>query len=269
VAAAHVFTGIMGSERMKLCGCSSSSLVLPLLLSISISKCWSVGDYQHASLVTVRFEDILPEKIGHPLPYLHYPHFLYNRGIDDFPPEYNVIIELSNVGREGFIYLKHIYHHYHNLSEITIFSQYDHVMNIDCPVVKAIMSGHTLHKKNDGFAFVGEDCMDMSYRPFVEGYEDYGTKLEDALSHIEKVLGPKYLVPNPRFVPTGFFAVTKEAIHRNPRSFYRDLARKLGSYNNPFEGHFLERAWPEVFLSKCSATEEFHCILSLGDKQSI
>lgn len=136
-------------------------------------------------------------------------------------------------------------------------------MNGDCPVVKAIMSGHSLHHKNDGFAFVGEGCMDMTYHEFVFGYEDYGTKLEHAHEHLANVLGPKHLVKNPRFVPTGFFAVTKDAIHRNPRSFYRDLARKLGSTNNPFEGHFLERAWPEVFLSQCSATEEFTCILTL------
>lgn len=221
--------------------------------------------HTHASIVTVRFQDPLPLTIGHPLPYQKYPHYIYNRGIDDLPEEYNVITELSNVGREGFIYLKHIYLHYDNLSDITIFAQYDHVMNTKCPVVEAIMSGRHLHGFNDGFAFVGEGCMDMTDHEFIFGYEDYGTRLEDAYEHIEKVLGPKHLVKNPRFVPTGFFAVTRECIHRNPRSFYRDLARKLGSTNNPFEGHFLERAWPEVFLSKCSATEKFTCIFTLDD----
>jgi hypothetical protein len=232
----------------------------PFLLFLCLS--FSNGS-QHASLVVVRYKDPLPAQIGHPLPFLKYPHYIYNRGVDHFPSEYNEITELSNVGREGFIYLKHIYLHYLNLSDIVIFGQYDHVMNFECPAVKAIMSGKKLEQINDGFAFIGEGCMDMTYHEFVFGYEDYGTKLEEARKHIVEVLGSKHLVPNPRFVPTGFFAVTKEAIHRNSRNWYRDLARRLGSTNNPFEGHFLERAWPEVFLSQCSAGEEFHCRYSI------
>ena len=223
--------------------------------------------HQHASIVVVRFNDPLPSQLKHSLSYIKYPHYIYNRGIDDFPSEYNVIIELSNVGREGFIYLKHIYNHYYNLSDITIFGQYDHMMNYECPVVKEIMNGLHLTLENDGFAFVGEGCMDMTYHEFVFGYEDYGTEIQIAYDHIQQILGSKHLVKDPRFVPTGFFAVTKEGIHRNSRNFYRDLARKLGANNNPFEGHFLERAWPEVFLSSCSKGAEFKCILHLQKHQ--
>lgn len=93
------------------------------LFSIFLLLCPYLGwCHTHSSIVTVRYEDPLPSKLGHSLPYLHYPHFIYNRGKDDLPKEYHVITELSNVGREGFIYLKHIYLHYENLSDITIFA---------------------------------------------------------------------------------------------------------------------------------------------------
>jgi hypothetical protein len=225
-----------------------------LLLSFPTLRCWSpsLGDFKHSSLVVVRWK----KNTNETLPYSKYPHFLYNRGGHDVSSEYNVIDELSNVGREGFVYMKHLYQHYHNLSDITIFSQFDHLMRQFCPTVKKILSGGHLSPQNDGFAYVGHGCMRMAPIPFEVHYRG---KREDVPNHFLNLLGPKYIVPNPRWIPSAFFAVTKEAIHRNPRTFYRDFARRLGSKNNPYEGHFLERAWPEVFLSNCSATEVFNC----------
>lgn len=237
---------------------------LKILFLLIYLNSYSCNNLQYASIVVARYKDPLPSTLGYPLNYLKYPHYIYNKGIDDFPKEYNVIIELSNVGREGFIYLKHIYNNYYNLTNVTIFAQYDHLMGKTiCPVVEAIMNGYKLTFENDGFAFVGEGCMDMTYHEFIFGYEDYGTEIQTVYEHIHSILGEKHLVKDPRFVPTGLFAVTREAIHRNPRNFYRILAQKLGADNNPFEGHFLERAWPEVFLSTCSKEKKFHCILHL------
>jgi hypothetical protein len=215
---------------------------------------------EHAYIVTVRYLDPLPSDLKHPLWFIKYPHLVVNRGEGKFPPNVNSIESLENVGREGFVYLNFLYHHYDNLPNITIFAQYDHLMGQgECPDIKSIMEGGALPKPSDGFAFVGNGCLDDRARVFLYGYEEWGESLGVVEEHFHKFLGPGFYVKNPRFVPTALFAVSRDAVRRNPKSLYLKLARLLGSTSNPYEGHFIERAWPEIFKSTCSAGELFCC----------
>jgi hypothetical protein len=57
-----------------------------------------------------------------------------------------------------------------------------------------------------------------------------------------------------------------QAIQRNPKEYYMHLARTIGQEMNPVEGHFFERAWPQVFHSRCSSEKTFHCLLNSKTK---
>ena len=43
------------------------------------------------------------------------------------------------------------------------------------------------------------------------------------------------------------FCVSKELIHRKPKSFYEDIIKYVHYHINPEEGHFFERAWYLIF----------------------
>lgn len=214
----------------------------------------------HAVIIGVRYKDPLPTEFKHQLWFAKYPHLIYNRGKGEFPPIFNTIDMLENCGREGYVYLYHMYHNYDNLPNITIFAQYDHLLSErECPDITSIMTGKNLADINDGFAFVGNRCLDDRVRVFLYGYERWGKTLDDVTKQMDTMLGPGHAVTNPRYIPTAFFAVTKEAIHRNSKDFYRKTAQLLGYDENPWQGHFFERAWPEVFKSKCGQHELFCC----------
>mmetsp|Transcript_12064 Transcript_12064/g.12425 ORF Transcript_12064/g.12425 Transcript_12064/m.12425 type:complete len:160 (-) Transcript_12064:75-554(-) len=154
---------------------------------------------------------------------------------------------------EFFIYLKHIFLNYHKLPEITIFGRYSHFYNDkDCSAIKSILSGAKLNIINDGFAFLGEGCIDTTVHEFHNYQEFMGTYLTS-----------DHFVKNPRYVASSFFAVTRTAILRNPSSFYRDLARKFASEDYSLHHEVpenIQKIWPEVFKSKCSADVEFNCL---------
>jgi hypothetical protein len=213
----------------------------------------------HAIIIGARFQEPLPPT-HMPLWFAKFPHILYNRAEGEFPPYYNISEMAENCGREGYVYLSYLYENYHFLPNIIIFAQYDHLFREkDCPDVTSIMRGGNLSEENDGFAFVGQGCLDTRVRNFMYRYEAFAQSLAEVKEQMKMILGPDYVVKQPRYIPTGFFAVSREAVHRNPRKFYRRLAHMLGSKNSPWEGHFLERAWPEVFRSQCGQGELFCC----------
>jgi hypothetical protein len=233
-----------------------SSLYLPFSFSIHIHN---MSSY-HSVIVAVRYKDPLPTEFKYPLWFSKYPHIIYNRGHGEFAPIFNTIDLLENCGREGYVYLLHLYENYDNLPEITIFAQYDHLLGEkECPDVTAIMADGKMAAINDGFAFVGNRCLDDRVRVFLYGYERWGKTNEDVKNQMDTMFGPGYAVPNPRYIPTAFFAVTREAVHRNPRDFYRKLAHLLNYDENPWQGHFIERSWPEIFKSQCGQQRLFCC----------
>jgi len=188
-----------------------------------------------------------------------YPHLVYDRAARSIAAFNSTWQE--NVGREGYVYLKHIIDYYHELADLTIFLQADASNNpwqVHSPTfesnVHGLANGSTiLTELSDGFAFLGAEgnCMGK-ISPFStnlpRGYE----------GEFRKQLN--FVVPNPRFVPQGLFAVTKEAIRRNPVAYYAALLRKLGKHPNAAYELFLEHAWPEVFHSNCGAhPRDFFC----------
>lgn len=217
-------------------------------------------------VVIARFE----ENIDHLSWLQRIPHTIFNRGDDVIGP-LHVVERLENVGRESFLYLSYIAHNYHRLANVTVFSQASQAVKTiyndgdfrkdveDLALGRVFLPAHT-----DGFAFCiptytsvfnAQHLADLTARYgeerakiFHEGYQ--------TLLH--------FTVDNPRFSGTGCFFVTRDVILRNSRSYYVKLARLLGRENNPVEGHFFERAWPEVFHSNCSSGKDFRCLVGAG-----
>lgn len=197
----------------------------------------------------------------------NFPHTIYNRGDDLSSTPLHIVDCLENVGRESFIYLSHIVKHYHHLPNITIFSQavqsVKHLYNegdFQADVEVLSTKRKYLSPENDGFAFCIPVCATARHaqqmKDFAKKYGEKKAKIfEDGYQDIFH-----FPIDNPRYSGTGCFFVTREAIHRNPRQYYIEIARLMQSDNDPIEGHFLERAWPEVFHSTCSAGERFHCL---------
>jgi len=190
-----------------------------------------------------------------------YPHIVYDRA-DNITTEFNATWQ-ENIGREGYVYLKHIIDNYNQLANMTVFLQADacnsphhvHSASFRSNVVGLASGNITLPKEIDGFAFLAarNNCMSLLW-PY-----DYTKKLHNLfVNEFRDQLN--FPVPKPRFMSQGLFAVTKEVIHRNPVQYYVALLNKLGKENNPRYGYFLEAAWPEIFHSTCGAHPvEYYC----------
>jgi hypothetical protein len=212
----------------------------------------------HALIVTVHFKEPLPSS-QQPLSLLHYPHVIYNRGGDTFPSEYHTVTELSNVGREFFMHLKHLYLHYYHLPSLTIFGKYSHFLpEKKCPNLHHILSTKSnLSHDNDGFAFLGEGCGQETK------IDSTTTKFHNSHEAITQLLGPNYLIKNSKYLKGSFFAVTREAVWRNTRTFYLELARRFASEDYSLHHEtpqVMERLWPVIFQSHCLSDEVYHCL---------
>lgn len=231
------------------------SLLLFQQASSALSPSSHLNKSLHALIVTVRYNEPLPTSTE-PLTLLSYPHLIYNRGKDQFPSEYKTIVELDNVGKEFFIFLKYLHDHYHQLPDFIIFGRYKQFMSHNvCKNLESIMmTTSTLAKENDGFAYLGEGCgLEMKI----------SDEFSDATAHITHFLGPEYVVKHPKYIKGSFFVVSREAVLRNSQQFYQELARKFASSDYSLHHDvpaMVDKLWPLIFKSQCLSGEEFHCI---------
>jgi len=182
-------------------------------------------------------------------------HIVYNRGSEiRGKPNLKTISRYENVGRESFLYLDHIINHYDNLPDLIVFTQAAHreteVYNFTNSHFEATILGLKdgsvqLHPLSDGFAYLLPICYNFEF-----GVKTWGFRRDN---FFKKLLN--FEVAFPRFGPTGCFAVKRETILRNSKEYFSRLIRSINSENSPRVGHFIERAWPEVFHSNCSSSQ--------------
>lgn len=228
------------------------------------------------------------EPLGHLGWLRHFNHTIYNRGEMLTPSESLVAFDvLDNVGRESFIYLNHIVRNYNSLADLNVFTQAtqtwrkysDRLFMVD--VVALASRKINLSGYNDGFAFLSRTCLSvesgMSATEIRNGvpheevtdavferYPDLPLTISSVRERIKLLITNVFQAPyvdHPRFSPTGTLIVTREAIHRRSAEYYKKLARQLNDKNSPQDGYIFERVWPFIFLSNCSSTAEFHCLL--------
>eukprot|EP01038_Epipyxis_sp_PR26KG_P007688 gene7688-10458_t len=239
--------------------------------------------YEHIHIVVSRYmEDISSLKW-----ISKYPHTVYNRGTSLHSSVFKLHgsifkeeLTRKNIGRESYIYLKHIINNYHSLAHVNVFIQADasrfpHHINstaLQENVIGLAEKTKYFNPLSDGFAFIGFDknCMGMfpssvdpSWDEWLNG--QYHINWTHSLLHDSYKNVLNVSIENPRFWPSAMFAVTAKAILEKPVQYYESIIGHLDSNDPPF-GHFLERAWPEVFSSNCSQHKtEFYCFLGQPD----
>ena len=97
-----------------------------------------------------------------------YTHTIYSRSDWTYSRGLHIVPLYENVGREGFIYLSHILHHYHKLEPILIFSQADMATVRETVVRYSVneLLGNTTAIDDYGFQYIYTECMssyDHSY----------------------------------------------------------------------------------------------------------
>ena len=164
---------------------------------------------------------------------------IYNKGkklTDDF----NEIL-LSNVGREGHTYYKHIYDNYDNLTDYTIFLQgnpFDHSPNIMYNLNKYVNNKYL----NIDFEFLSEQIIDCNLSgcihhpglPLIETYEKLFNIRKKTMAF--------------QFGSGAQFIVSKRKILQKPKEFYLKIIEILDNNINPIEGFVIERFHKLIFI---------------------
>ena len=215
---------------------------------------------KNIELVVSRYNEDL--KWTNVKPFSKYPVVCYNKGTND---NYNVNylkqdIKLSNVGRESHTYLYHIINNYDNLAEITVFLPGSVNTNVYNKWKRANMLMNKLDSHNSSI-FIGAEHDNVRDELYDFKMDDYNstnpsnntlnpeTKLQ--LSSIR----PYGLWYDKHFSGidvtyisySGIFALSREHILQNPKSYYENLIHELSMSSNPEAGHYFERSWVAIF----------------------
>lgn len=171
---------------------------------------------------------------------------VYNKGrpLDTPLP----VVPLPNVGREAHTYLTHILRTYHQLPDVTVFSQawpFDHTggdFDVAWFLTDAAVSGlmldlHVREWGPDGRLQRGR--VPPSVRPARLSFTDWFAK------HVGVDLSPPGIGLS--YFAGAIFGVRRDAIRRHPKSYYEALLAELSDHPHPEEAYYLERAWPYVF----------------------
>ncbi len=155
-------------------------------------------------------------------------------------------LPLPNVGREAHTYLHHIVERYDDLADLTFFVQgkpFDHVPDLH-RILRRAAEGI---EKVDGFRWYGF-VIDEDDRTGARLFQSWSKNPDRELLDMEGFCRALWPGPTPDcfpFYPGAHFAVTADAIRRNPRSFY---AKALNlAVDHPNGAHCFERTWDRVF----------------------
>ena len=163
---------------------------------------------------------------------------VYNKGTM-LTGDFNQIM-LTNVGREGHTYYKHICDNYDNLADYTIFLQgnpFDHSPNI----ISNLNNYFNKKDLNIDFEFLSESILNSNLRicphhkglPLIKVYELlFDEKKEDMNFH---------------FGAGAQFIVSKQKILQRPKEFYIKIVEMLDKDINPIEGFVIERFHKLIF----------------------
>lgn len=181
---------------------------------------------------------------------------IYNKGADDLgdvPANWKVI-NLENIGREAQTYLYHIINNYHQLKDKILFLQgypYDHPLllplarykqadGINCQNIAAICSPAKTLAELSTEAQNQLDSNNVSVK-------------QNLIEYINQYLNPFYdATISVNFVNGAQFAITKEKILNNSKTYYQELIKTL-NYPSPVEGYYNERLWDVIFSSSLNA----------------
>jgi hypothetical protein len=166
---------------------------------------------------------------------------IYNKG-NKLTDDYNEIL-LSNVGREGHTYYKHIYDNYDNLSDYIIFLQgnpFDHSPNLFTTIkdIELLIQQGKINFKN-----ISEWIVTMS----LEGCPCHHSFLPLKDVYKKVFINKEEITHSFQFGAGAQFIVSKESIQKHSKEFYLNIINLLGYDINPIEGFVIERFHPLIF----------------------
>lgn len=190
---------------------------------------------------------------------------IYNKGPElDYKRNNLEIINLQNLGREFHTYLYHIINNYTNLADVTIFlpgscrdppvklkktnDVMNKVINTNTTVIFAQVDSKEIIETLDNFTldvWIGANRRNRmlnsekklalsTIRPFGNWYKHHFSHINDGKLKIISFFG--------------IFAIAKEHILQHPIEMYQKLLDELSVSSNPEVGHYMERAFPNIFL---------------------
>lgn len=147
---------------------------------------------------------------------------------------------LSNVGREGHTYYKHIYDNYEKLQDYTIFLQgnpFDHSPNLVQNVTKFINNTDSIM-----FEFISEHIAKTNLSGDPHHYPPL-----PLIEVYERLFNERKTSMDITFGSGAQFIVSKDTILRRPRDFYKNIVKMLEYNVNPVEGFVIERFHKIIF----------------------
>ncbi|XP_022107432.1 LOW QUALITY PROTEIN: uncharacterized protein LOC110988343 [Acanthaster planci] len=176
---------------------------------------------------------------------------VYHKGNDPGPPfRLHDWERLENVGRESHTYLHHIVTNYHQLANVTVFAQADHLKGRCFKDIHQFVSSAKkgvpclgllkLHTDWGRIPFTKEYLESFKNRPIDRANVTFG----EFYYHLYGVLPPAKGIENCR---NGCFGATKEMIWKHPIEFYQKAMSFVSKSSNGEEGHYLERIWYHFF----------------------
>jgi hypothetical protein len=165
---------------------------------------------------------------------------IYNKGKCISPDEYNYK-QLKNIGREGHTYYQYIYDNYDYLDNYTAFVQgnpFDHSPNL----IKQITNFS--EQENIQFHYLSN----WKIKCNITGCKYYNPNRRPNMMEVYEMLFDKK-VDNLEWVfgAGAQFIVSKKAIYKKPKEFYRKIINLLESKDTVNIGYIIERFHPLIF----------------------
>ena len=178
---------------------------------------------------------------------------IYNKGIDDIPPNILKTVKLNNVGRESHTYLYHIINNWDNLADVTFFGQgnlsSDHDPFPICIYLQPKLEEITINLYSKGTKLDRNNRL-IHNRKYLENIQKGQMKpaeLDFVSWWYENIRSPYVGKANIQWSHGAIFSVSRDIIKSNPLSYYKKLIRCIESHDDPEEGHYFERCWYYIF----------------------
>lgn len=164
------------------------------------------------------------------------------------PPDSRVIhATLPNVGRESHTYLHHILHHYGGgLEDFIFFTQgapFEHRSRAEVFDAFLKSTAPIYPRAQPHIIFADWKLTEPGWNA-----RDSGGTIGDWWQHCFQEPMPVFPRGGPKVMWNGMFVVRRDRILSRPKAFYERLIRTVEHDVNPEEGHFMERAWGNIFM---------------------
>ena len=165
---------------------------------------------------------------------------------------------IKNVGVCDHTYLYHIVHHWDKLADVTIFAPGSADMDnkaalMQFTIDKVFETKNTVLNVYQFDIGVGDAMYNFTMEKYPTGYienRDNSGESPQALADI-RPFGAWYAANFPGEQPKeagffGIFAISKEHLHRRPKSFYEKLLKQVETHKFHEASHFIERSYPAM-----------------------